>query len=177
MTITSIIRRLFARPAQKALACFRPTMAAVEDRTSPTTTSESAGRKAKKHRESSTTRDHDIESPAQTVRFKPVTIGFWLGGGLLGTAGCILGVCMPYHHPVAVAISVLWWGIYLGFLGASLGVLVAYFVERTPVAGQSMGEVDRQCRQRYRPPVRFRKETRPGTATWRAAGRMNWRLL
>jgi hypothetical protein len=27
--------------------------------------------------------------------------------------GCILGFCMPYHHPVAVVISALWWGIYL----------------------------------------------------------------
>jgi hypothetical protein len=60
------------------------------------------------------------------------TIGFWLGGGLLGTAGCILGVCMPYHHPVAVMISALWWGIYLGCLGGSLGGLIILLTERAP---------------------------------------------
>ena len=56
------------------------------------------------------------------------TIGFWVGGGLLGTGGCILGVCMPYHHPVAVVISALWWGIYLGCLGGSVGALIAMFL-------------------------------------------------
>jgi hypothetical protein len=62
----------------------------------------------------------------------PLTIGFWLGGGLLGTGGCILGVCMPYHHPVAVAISALWWGIYLGCLGASVGALIGWLTGRAP---------------------------------------------
>jgi hypothetical protein len=49
--------------------------------------------------------------------FRALTIGFGLGGGLLGTGGGLLGVGMPYHYPVAVAISVLWWGIYLGCFG------------------------------------------------------------
>jgi hypothetical protein len=53
------------------------------------------------------------------------TIGFWLGGAVFGIGGCVLGVCMPYHHPVAVVISTLWWGIYLGCFGASVGALVA----------------------------------------------------
>jgi hypothetical protein len=30
---------------------------------------------------------------------------------------------MPYHHPVAVAISVVWWAVYLGCFGASVGAL------------------------------------------------------
>jgi hypothetical protein len=60
------------------------------------------------------------------------TIGFWLGGGLLGTVGFILGVCMPYHHPVALAISALWWGIYLGCFGASIGALVGLVAGRNP---------------------------------------------
>jgi hypothetical protein len=34
---------------------------------------------------------------------------------------------MPYHYPVAMAISVIWWGIYIGCLGASLGALFALF--------------------------------------------------
>ena len=58
------------------------------------------------------------------------TIGFWLGGALLGIGGCILGGLMPYSHPVAVTISVLWWGIYLGCLGASIGALLGCWAER-----------------------------------------------
>ena len=54
-------------------------------------------------------------------RLSRVTIGFWLGTVALGTAGCILGACMPYRHPVAVTISVLWWGAYFGCFGASVG--------------------------------------------------------
>jgi hypothetical protein len=57
-------------------------------------------------------------------RFDRVAIGFWLGGVTLGTAGCILGACMPYRHPVAVTISVLWWGTYLGSFGASVGSFI-----------------------------------------------------
>jgi anti-anti-sigma factor len=64
------------------------------------------------------------------ARFSPRTIGFWLGGGLLGTGGCILGVCMPYHHPVALVISALWWGIYFGCFGASVGALIGCLTER-----------------------------------------------
>jgi hypothetical protein len=56
-------------------------------------------------------------------RFSRVTIGFWLGGVVLGVAGCVFGACMPYHHPVAVTVSGLWWGVYCGCLGASFGAL------------------------------------------------------
>src|SRR5215471_6137835 len=72
------------------------------------------------------------KSPARGPRLDRLTIGFWLGGGMLGMGGCILGVCMPYHHPVAVMISSLWWGIYLGCLGASVGALIASLTERAP---------------------------------------------
>ena len=72
------------------------------------------------------------KSPTQGPRLDRLTIGFWLGGGLLGTGGCILGVCLPYHHPVAVVISALWWGIYLGSLGASVGALIAMLNQRAP---------------------------------------------
>ena len=67
-------------------------------------------------------------------RFGRDVIGFWLGGAVLGVGGCILGACMPYSHPVGVAISVLWWGIYLGCLGASLGALFALGMTRTPTS-------------------------------------------
>jgi hypothetical protein len=52
-----------------------------------------------------------------------IGIGFWIGGALFGIGGCILGFGMPYHHPVAVVISMLWWGIYCGCFGASVGAL------------------------------------------------------
>jgi hypothetical protein len=57
-------------------------------------------------------------------RFYAASLGFWLGGIFLGTVGCLLGACMPYHHQVAASMSVIWWGIYLGCLGASFGVLL-----------------------------------------------------
>jgi hypothetical protein len=69
-------------------------------------------------------------TPKAPNGLSPLSIGFWLGGGLLGPGGCILGVCMPYHHPVAVVISALWWGIYLGSLGASVGALIVLLTER-----------------------------------------------
>jgi hypothetical protein len=74
------------------------------------------------------------KGPARGPRFAHTTIGFWVGGGLLGTGGCILGVCMPYHYPVAVVISGLWWGIYLGCLGGSVGALIGLLTERAPAA-------------------------------------------
>jgi hypothetical protein len=61
------------------------------------------------------------------------TVGFWLGGALLGVGGGILGACLPYRHPVAVTISVLWWGIYLGWLGASMGALLGLWAEQTAI--------------------------------------------
>jgi hypothetical protein len=67
-------------------------------------------------------------------RFGWDVIGFWLGGAVLGGGGCILGACMPYRHPVGVAISVLWWGIYLGCFGASLGALFGLWTARTPAS-------------------------------------------
>jgi hypothetical protein len=78
------------------------------------------------------TANGERKSPARSPRLARPTIGFWLGGGLLGTAGCILGLCMPYHHPVAVVLSALWWGIYLGCFGGSVGALIALVTDRAP---------------------------------------------
>jgi hypothetical protein len=69
------------------------------------------------------------KSRARSPRLARTTIGFWLGGVLMGTVGGILGVCMPYHRPVAVVMSALWWGIYLGCFGASVGALIALFID------------------------------------------------
>jgi hypothetical protein len=80
--------------------------------------------------------------PNRSRRFDRVSIGFWLGGAILGTGGCILGGCMPCHHPVAMTISVTWWGIYLGGLGASLGALFGLF---TPCAGSSASGIETEA--------------------------------
>jgi hypothetical protein len=61
-------------------------------------------------------------------------IGFWLGGVLLGAGGCLFGASMPCEHPVGVALSVLWWGIYFGCLGMNLGALVGLWAEQAPAA-------------------------------------------
>jgi hypothetical protein len=58
------------------------------------------------------------------------TLYFWLGGFTLGTAGCLTGAYVPYHHPVAVTASALWWGLYFGCLGASLGACTGLLAER-----------------------------------------------
>jgi hypothetical protein len=44
---------------------------------------------------------------------------------------------MPYHHPVAMSISVIWWGIYLGCFGASLGGLFGSFTQCAPSAART----------------------------------------
>jgi hypothetical protein len=67
-------------------------------------------------------RPRAVASPSR--RFDRVSIAFWLGGATFATADFILGGCMPYTHPVAIAISMFWWGIYIGCLGASLGALL-----------------------------------------------------
>jgi len=70
--------------------------------------------------------------PSLPRRFDGVRIGFWLGGATFAIGGCILGGCMPYTHPVAIAISMIWWGIYTGCLGASLGALLGLLTYRAP---------------------------------------------
>jgi hypothetical protein len=50
---------------------------------------------------------------------------------------------MPYQHPVAVVISVLWWSLFLGCLGGSVGVLLSLLGARAPARPEeSVGEVD-----------------------------------
>jgi hypothetical protein len=89
-------------------------------------------------------RPRAVASPSR--RFDRVRIGFWLGGAAFATAGCILGGSMPYTHPVAIAISMIWWGMYAGCLGASLGALLGLLTYcgppsgRTETAGHPMSE-------------------------------------
>jgi hypothetical protein len=62
------------------------------------------------------------------------TAGFWLGGIVVGVGGCILGSFMSHGHPVGEAMSVLWWGIYLGCFGASIGALLGLWAEPGPAS-------------------------------------------
>jgi formyltetrahydrofolate deformylase len=77
--------------------------------------------------------DKALAIPARS-RFDQVTLGLFLGALVFGTAGCIFGARMPYSHPVAVAISVVWWGIYLGCLGAAIGAGVGGLLRLSPGA-------------------------------------------
>jgi hypothetical protein len=85
---------------------------------------------------------HKAQAPTKLFRrrFDRVTLGLSLGGVVLGTAGCIIGACMPYRHPVAVTLSVLWWGIYLGCLGAALGALLGLLSKRNPASSSESSD-------------------------------------
>ena len=58
-------------------------------------------------------------------------IGFWLGGILFAAGGCNFGATRPYEHPVSVAVSALWWSIYFGCFGMSVGALLGLWAEKT----------------------------------------------
>jgi hypothetical protein len=62
-------------------------------------------------------------------QFDPITIGLLVGGVALGLGGLILGICMPYHHPIGVNISMFWWSIFLGMIGAYIGACVGQLFE------------------------------------------------
>jgi hypothetical protein len=136
MTLRSWIRQLFARPVTRPVrkdpARCRPAIEALEDDALPTITFQPSGGKAKQHPGFSAPKEQAPESLVHTGRFSPLTIGFWLGGAGMGMGGCLMGALMPYRHPVAVAISVLWWGIYFGCFGASVGALVGVLTDRAP---------------------------------------------
>jgi hypothetical protein len=136
MTLRSWAGRLLARPAtrpaRKAPAWGPSATESLEERVPSTITRDPAGGKARRHRGPSAPREQALKSLVHTGRCSPVTIGFWLGGGLLGTGGCLLGALMPYNHPVAKAISVLWWGLYFGCFGTSVGALVGVLTDRAP---------------------------------------------
>jgi hypothetical protein len=81
-------------------------------------------------------RTHAVQAAANPFRRRldRVTLGFLLGGLCLGTAGFILGAGMGHRHPVAVTLSVLWWSIYCGCFGASVGALFGLWTDRTPAS-------------------------------------------
>jgi hypothetical protein len=158
MTLRSWARWLFARPAtrptRKAPASGPPTSESLEDRAPLTITCNPAGGKARQHRGYSAPGEQALGSLAHTGWFSPVTIGFWLGGAGLGTGGCLLGALMPYRHPAAVAISVLWWGLYFGCFGASVGALVCVLTDRAPPRPSATWEHAREVAAELEPDSR-----------------------
>ena len=158
MTIRSWARWLFARPATcptyeiPARSC--ATTEALEDPAPPISTFQPAGAKATPHPGLSAPTEQTLGSLVHPGRFGPVTIGFWLGAAGMAVGGCLLGALMPYRHPVAVAISVLWWGLFFGCYGASVGALVGFLTDRAPPpppaawdgAGTVPAELEPDCR-------------------------------
>ena len=54
--------------------------------------------------------------------------GALLGGVVFGVGGCLLGASMPCQHSAGVAASTIWWGIYMGCFGLSIGALLGLWV-------------------------------------------------
>jgi hypothetical protein len=137
MTLRSLVRWLFARPVirptHKAPPWWRRAMEALVDRAAPTITAKPAGGKAERRRRfTPLPGERALKRMLRTGRFDPALLAFCLGGSCMGTAGSLLGALMPYHHQVAVTISVLWWGIYFGACGASICALAVHLTDRAP---------------------------------------------
>jgi hypothetical protein len=49
---------------------------------------------------------------------------------------------MPYHHPTAVTIRILWWGIYFGCLGSSIGGLIGLWAGSNGEGAPAREEAD-----------------------------------
>ena len=103
-----------------------------ENRAPPTNPVQPAGEEVRRRRRFSAPRHHALVRWLRTCRLSPVMLAFWLGGAGMATGGSLLGALMPYHHPIAVASSMLWWGIYFGAFGASVCALAVLLTERAP---------------------------------------------
>src|SRR5262245_53179469 len=77
----------------------------------------------KKQNQPATPRPYKRPAALRAIRrqFDPLTTGFLVGGVTFAIGGCILGVYLPYHNPVGVNISMLWWSIFMGIIGAYVG--------------------------------------------------------
>jgi hypothetical protein len=126
-----------ASPTRRKSQC---NLESLEERASPTSPCQPGGGKAKPHQGSSAPGEQAPRSLVHPGRFSPLTIGFWLGGAGMGLGGCLLGALMAYRHPVAVALSVLWWGLYFGCFGASVGALVGALTARAPPRPSATGD-------------------------------------
>jgi hypothetical protein len=63
-------------------------------------------------------------------RIDPILLGLLLGGSCLGAFGSVIALAYSYRHPVGLVVSVIWWGICFGALGASLGALPGLLTQR-----------------------------------------------
>jgi hypothetical protein len=76
-------------------------------------------------------RRHESGEHKKPRRSKLTTRAFWLGGIVLSGVGSIIGASVSCCHPVAVSMSALWWGVYLGCLGSSIGTLLGLCIDRS----------------------------------------------
>ena len=94
-------------------------------------------------------RPHEWQAAPNVVRrrFNLVAIGLFLGGFAIGAASYFLGAFMPFRPPVGVTISALWWGIYLGCLGACIGAGISGLIGRWRARAQASpsGELYEAC--------------------------------
>jgi hypothetical protein len=73
-----------------------------------------------------------VQAGTEVVRRRkrdPITIGMLAGGLILGTVGVAVAVSYSYAHSAGLAISMIWWGVYFGALGASIGALPGLFTQ------------------------------------------------
>ena len=60
----------------------------------------------------------------------PITIGMLAGGLILGVIGAAVAASYSYAHSAGLVVSLIWWAIFFGALGASLGALPGLFTQR-----------------------------------------------
>ena len=74
-----------------------------------------------------------VQAGADVVRrhrWDPITIGVLAGGLILGAAGVAVAASYSYALTAGLVVSVIWWGIYCGALGASIGALPGLLTQR-----------------------------------------------
>ena len=74
-----------------------------------------------------------VQAGADVVRrrsWDPITIGMLAGGPVLAAVGVAVAASYSYTHPAGLAVSMIWWGIYCGAFGASIGALPGLFTQR-----------------------------------------------
>lgn len=85
---------------------------------------------------------------------------------------------MPYHQPVGVAVSILWWRIYCGCFGASLGAPAGLLTERGPTASLpvSQGTAVREQKVKQLLGASHWRYSRRKRA-WSSCGSPGWAML
>jgi hypothetical protein len=90
-----------------------------------------------------------VQAGADVVRrrWDPIRIGMVSGGLILGAVGVAVAASYSCTHPAGIAVSVIWWGIYYGAFGASIGALPGLFTQRARARTRAK-EISRACRAR-----------------------------